>query len=217
MARLTLALTAALAATASAFAPSTTLHKSTALNVRVPTGFEEVGGTAWDPLELGKLGKNIDTFPNMFPDAQFLQEAEIKHGRMSMLAWTGIWATHVGGMGLGMHIPGMPVESDWTKALGVFASQEPAMFAAILLFISIAEGESVGHSGDNFRGKGTKTPGNLGFDPWGFGAKLSDDRKERYRIVELKNGRAAMIAIASLFAFESIPGSVPLMDLFGAQ
>ena len=117
-------------------------------------------------------------------------------------------------MGLGMHIPGMPIESDWTKALGVFASEQPAMFAAILFFISIAEGESVGHSGDNWRNVSSKVPGNLGLDPLGLQAKLSEEDAARYKIVELKNGRAAMIAMASLFAMESIPGSVPLMDVF---
>jgi len=87
----------------------------------------------------------------MFPDAQFLQEAEIKHGRMSMLAWTGVWATTNSGMGLGLHIPGFPVEQDWTKALGAFQTEQPAWFGAILLLISIAEGESVGWSGGKFR------------------------------------------------------------------
>lgn len=117
-------------------------------------------------------------------------------------------------MGLGMHIPGMPVESDWTKALGVFAAEQPAMFGAILLFISIAEGESVGHSGDNWRNMSTKEPGNLGFDIYGLGKSMSEEEAARYKIVELKNGRAAMIAMASLFAMESLPGSVPLMDVF---
>ena len=121
------------------------------------------------------------------------------------------------GMGLGLHIPGFPVESDWTKALGVFAAEQPTWFAGILAFIAIAEGESVGHSGDNFRGKGTKAPGDLGFDYLGLKAKLSEEEFARYQQVEMTQGRAAMIAIASLFAFESIPGSVPLMDLFGAQ
>jgi|Transcript_6117 hypothetical protein len=216
MAKLNLALAAALAASASAFAPSQSASTKSGLSA---TGFEEVGGKPWDPMSFGKLGtgESFDTFPNMFPDKQFLQEAEIKHGRMSMLAWTGVWATHEGGMGLGMHIPGMPVCSDWTKALGVFASEQPAMFAAILMFISIAEGEGVGHAGDNFRGKSSKTPGDMGFDWMGLSRKLDSDKADRYKIVELKNGRAAMIAMASLFSFESIPGSVPLMDLFGAQ
>mmetsp|Transcript_8413 Transcript_8413/g.12165 ORF Transcript_8413/g.12165 Transcript_8413/m.12165 type:complete len:152 (+) Transcript_8413:362-817(+) len=122
-----------------------------------------------------------------------------------------------GGMGLGMHIPGMPVEPDWTKALGAVASEQPALFGSILLFIGIAEGESVGHTGDNWTGLSTKEAGNLGLDPLGLKSKLSQEQQDRYKIVEMKNGRAAMIAMASMFAFESIPGSVPLMDLFGAQ
>jgi len=87
MAKLNLALTAALVASASAFAPSSVPRTATTLKAA------EDG--VWDPLSLSELGKNIDTFPNMFPDQQFVLEAEIKHGRMAMLAWTGIWATHV--------------------------------------------------------------------------------------------------------------------------
>lgn len=78
-------------ASASAFVQQSAVSQSSALKAK---GFEEVGGVAWDPLSLAKLGDNIDTFPNMFPDVQFLQEAEIKHGRQAMLAWTGVWATH---------------------------------------------------------------------------------------------------------------------------
>lgn len=118
-----------------------------------------------------------------------------------------------GGLGLGMHFPGAPVEADWTKALGVFATESPEAFGTILLIIAIAEGESVGHSGDNFRGKSTKTPGDLNFDYLGLKKKLSPEKYERYQRVEMKNGRAAMIAMASLFAYESIPGSVPIMDI----
>ncbi len=105
------------------------------------------------------------------------------------------------------------MESDWTKALGTFASEQPEVFGTILLFIAIAEGESVGHSGDNFRGKSTKTPGDLNFDYLGLKKKFSPEKYERYQRVEMKNGRAAMIAMASLFAWQSIPGSVPIMDI----
>jgi Chlorophyll A-B binding protein len=49
----------------------------------------------WDPLGLYELGtgKSFDTFPTMFPEKQYLEAAEIKHGRQAMLAWTGVWAT----------------------------------------------------------------------------------------------------------------------------
>lgn len=92
-----------------------------------------------------------------------------------------------GGLGLGLHFPGFPEEPDWTKALGVFAAEQPVWFGAILGLICIAEGESVGHSGDNFRGKSTKADqGNLNFDYLGLKSKLSDAKKARYQEVELK-------------------------------
>lgn len=84
MAKFSLALAATLAASAAAFAPSTVAPttSTTALS-------------AWDPLSLYTLEDAADTFPNMFPKGQFMDEAEIKHGRMAMLGWTGVWATHV--------------------------------------------------------------------------------------------------------------------------
>ena len=148
-------------------------------------------------------------FPNMFPHPQFMNDAEIKHGRMAMLAWTGVWVTE-----MGFHFPGAPVAPDLTTALPVWAKEDPGGFGTILLFISIAEGESVGHVRDNFRGMSSKVPGDLGFDWMGMQKKLSPEEAARYKVIELKNGRAAMIAMASPFAWKSIPGSVPLMDLF---
>jgi len=90
-------------------------------------------------------------------------------------------------LGLGLSFPGFPDEPDWTKALGVFAAEEPVWFGAILALICIAEGESVGHSGDNFRGKSTKADqANLNFDYLGLKNKISAEKTARYREVELK-------------------------------
>jgi Chlorophyll A-B binding protein len=87
-----------------------------------------------------------------------------------------------------------------------------------LALICIAEGESVGHSGDNFRGKSTKADqGDLNFDYLGIKKKATAEKMARYKDVEIKNGRAAMIAMASLFAFKALPGSVPIYDLLGVQ
>ena len=86
-----------------------------------------------------------------------------------------------------MHFPGFPEDSDWTTALGTFATEQPVWFGAILAFISIAEGESVGHSGDNFRGKSTKDDqGNLNFDYLGLKKSLKPEKYARYQEVELK-------------------------------
>lgn len=114
---------------------------------------------------------------------------------------------------MGLHFDGFPEETDWTKALGVFAVEQPGWFFGILGFIALCEGESVGHTGDNFRGKSTKTPGDLNFDYLGIKKKATPEKMARYEDVEMKNGRAAMIAMASLFAYESIPGAVPIMDV----
>jgi len=86
MAKLSLAVVAALAASASAFAPAASTAKTTAL---------KASEGVWDPMGLYELGsgKAFDTFPNVFPDKQYLQASEIKHGRQAMLAWTGVWAT----------------------------------------------------------------------------------------------------------------------------
>jgi|EP00585_Thalassiosira_rotula_P012933 hypothetical protein len=204
-----LALFAALAGSAAAFAPATSVTKSSAL---ASTPYNpEFGGEDFDPMGFSKMHEIKGAFPNMFPHPQFLEEAEIKHGRMSMLAWTGVWATE----GLGWHFPGAPVADDWATALPVWAREDPGGFGLILAFIMIAEGEGVSHAGDNFRGVSKKIPGDMGFDWMGMTKSLSEEKINRYKTVEKKNGRAAMIAMASLFALKSIPGSVPIMDVIG--
>jgi|Transcript_21485 hypothetical protein len=205
-----LALISSLIAGAAAFAPAPVAKTSTALN---KVAFNpEMAGEVFDPMGFGKMHEIKGAFPNMFPNPQFLEESEIKHGRMAMLAWTGVWATESG-----LHFPGAPVADDWTTALGVWAREDPGGFGIVLLLLSIAEGEGVSHAGDNFRGVSKKTPGDMGFDWMGMTKKLSADKLERYQTVEKKNGRAAMIAMASLFAMKAIPGSVPIMDMLGAN
>jgi len=199
---------------AAAFAPAQTGKTLTQLNIDLglKTSFNpEFRGEVFDPMGFSKMHEIKGAFPNMFPHPQFLEEAEIKHGRMSMLAWTGVWTTE----GLGWHFPGAPEADDWTTALSVWAREDPGSFGAVLAFIAIAEGESVSHAGDNFRGVSKKVPGDLGGDFLGMTQKLSEERVERYKTVEKKNGRAAMIGMASLFAMKAIPGSVPFMSLYG--
>lgn len=210
-------LLAALVGTAAAFSPAPPAARTTALSADMglkPVDYNpEFNGEDWDPMGFSKMHEIEGAFPNMFPHPQFLEEAEIKHGRMSMLAWTGVWATE----GLGWHFPGGVGGTDWTQGVGAWAREDPGSFGAVLGFIAIAEGEGVSHAGDNFRGVSKKIPGDMGFDWMGMTKKMDANRVERYKTVEKKNGRAAMIAMASLFAFKAIPGSVPLMDAFGAH
>ncbi|KAL7526772.1 hypothetical protein ACHAXR_003905 [Thalassiosira sp. AJA248-18] len=205
-----LPLLAAVVGSAAAFAPAPVTKTTSSLSVAYNPEF---GGEDFDPMGFGKMHEIKGAFPGMFPHTQYLEESEIKHGRMAMLAWTGVFATE----GLGWHFPGAPVADDWATALPVWAREDPGGFGLILAFIMIAEGEGVSHAGDNFRGLSKKVPGDMGFDWMGMTKKLSEEKQARYKTVEKKNGRAAMIAMASLFAFKSIPGSVPIMDLLGAN
>jgi len=209
-----LPLVAAMAGSAAAFAPAPVSKSSSKIDAVNPTAGlynPEFNGEDFDPMGFSKMHEIKGAFPGMFPHPQFLEESEIKHGRMAMLAWTGVWATE----GLGFHFPGAPVADDWATALPVWAREDPGGFGLILALICIAEGEGVSWAGDNFRGVSKKTPGDMGFDWMGMTKKLSPEKVNRYKTVEKKNGRAAMIAMASLFAMKAIPGSVPFMSLYG--
>jgi hypothetical protein len=95
MAKFSAVLLASLVASSAAFVQKPAQSVSSALQADKDL-YVEVGGQPFDPLSLAKLGTgdSFDTFPNMFPNVQYLQESEIKHGRQAMLAWTGVWATH---------------------------------------------------------------------------------------------------------------------------
>jgi len=87
--KLSLISSLALLGSASAFAP--VQPKAIAKTALASSAANDI----WDPLGLYELGSGeaFDTFPNMFPSKDYLDESEIKHGRMAMLAWTGVWAT----------------------------------------------------------------------------------------------------------------------------
>lgn len=89
MAKFSFAILAAILASASAFvSPVAPAGAKTSALQSSAKGY-------WDPMGLYELGSGeaFDTFPGMFPDKQYLDASEIKHGRMAMLAWTGVWAT----------------------------------------------------------------------------------------------------------------------------
>lgn len=94
MAKLSAAVFAALVACSAAFVQQSAPARDTTV-AALPAWKLHEEGEVWDPLNLAKLsdGQAFDTFPDCFPNQQFVQEAEIKHGRMAMLAWTGVWAT----------------------------------------------------------------------------------------------------------------------------
>jgi len=50
------------------------------------------------------------------------------------------------------------------------------------------------------------------WDPFGFTAKMTPERKEKALLAEINNGRLAMIGIMGFMAEAKVPGSVPALD-----
>ena len=195
--------TLALAASASAFvAPSAPAAavRSTALPAIMDAGIgPETGNKIFDPAGFTKF--------NGDKTLAWYRHAEIKHGRVAMLATTG-WIIQENGGG----VIGFPVgKGPWETQELVQLSKKPiealqqlpnAGFFQIVFTIGCLElwSETVK---PHYTAGGT--PGGLipGFYMPTKAASLEAQNKE------LKNGRLAMIGIMSFFAAEAIPGSVP--------
>jgi nitrite reductase/ring-hydroxylating ferredoxin subunit len=109
------------------------------------------------------------------------------------------------------HIPGLPVEPDWTKALDACYADKVAAIGIVQIsvFAMLVEGKFSPHY--SWIGQMDREPGDLGFDPLKLTKKPGFDLKTK-QLSELKNGRLAMIGVASMAANHAIPGSVPLLS-----
>ena len=153
----------------------------------------------WDPMSFSKL--NMVSGNN--PDVGWLREAELKHGRMSMLAVTGIIV-----QSSGIHLPGN-AEIDFSGASNWATAPTTLPLVAwsqVLLFIGLVEGCTSQGLFDLYNGVGTREPGNLG--PFFGSGMLSKDKKaaDLMRLKELKNGRLAMIAVLGELMAQQVSG-----------
>lgn len=156
----------------------------------------------WDPMRFSELYK----VSGNNPDVAWLREAELKHGRMSMLAVTGIMV-----QSSGIHLPGNAEisfgDANWWSAP---TSLPPTAWGQVLLFIGLMEGTTSAGLYDLWNGVTDKRePGNLG--PFFGSGMLSKDKAaaDKMRLKELKNARLAMIAWAGIAANHFIPGALP--------
>jgi hypothetical protein len=169
----------------------------------------ETGFTVWDPLGLADLG-SAGTLA-------WFRHAELKHGRVSMAAFAG-WLVAVSGV----HLPGLCSFSEGVsfEDISKLTPMEqwgavPALGKAqILLAIGIIEHQSEWKIKPHYMAPGG-TPGSLKglksfWDPVGFTSGMSKEKLERTRLAELKNGRLAMLGIASVLIANQVPGSIPV-------
>jgi hypothetical protein len=219
------------------------------LSAGVASAFAPLGSaprTAAPALQMSKLdsafGVGIETGNKCPPvgawileDAQdsalaWFQNAEIKHGRIAMVATLGFINQKAG-----VHFPLYfgptgsnafhPESADsWllSSTTGVTFSDiaHAAPLEAIKMvpaqgwaqiFVAAGAFECVAyHRQYNLEGR---VPGDYGYDPLGFtkgDGGLESEKMKSLRIKEIKNGRVAMMTIAAWVSNEVIPGALPV-------
>jgi len=189
---------------ATAFAPPSingAVHGSTALRVAEKSealpflpkpqnlsGY--VGDVGFDPLRIS------DYVP-----MDYLREAEIKHGRICMLAWLGYVSVD---MGLRIY-PLPPGLEGLTSATAHDASVAQGGMAHIFLAIAFFEMGSWLSVSAMLQGSG-REPGDFGFDPLGYLKDKSEEEASMVKLQELKNGRLAMLAFSGVVTQSILTG-----------
>jgi hypothetical protein len=158
-----------------------------------------VGDVGFDPLGFAKTKSDLLNY----------REAEIKHGRLAMLAAAGWPLSELFDRKLAAII-GAPAVVDSAERApsilnGGLDKVSPIYWAACLALASAIE-----VYGMSQKKNANYTPGNLGFDPLGMYPKDSAGQ-ERMQLAELKNGRLAMIAITA-FAFQEFVNQAAVVE-----
>mmetsp|Transcript_37030 Transcript_37030/g.37689 ORF Transcript_37030/g.37689 Transcript_37030/m.37689 type:complete len:210 (-) Transcript_37030:184-813(-) len=182
---------------------------ATAASAFVPAGRVSRGSVAMalGPNAVGLVGSDIE-YPEFdpcglsrFASAETMERyraAELKHGRLAMLAALGqLFQFYV-------QLPD-PVFSEGDKPLAAYlqvAAERPFAIFQIVVFLVVQE--FLGISWQN-RNPGA-APGELGFDPLNLKYTEDPETWEKVQLRELKNGRLAMIAIAGMIGAEQTNG-----------
>jgi len=188
------------------------------IDTRAGTG-EETGGEIWDPLDIaGSVGDEA---------LMWFRAAELKHGRVAMLATVGYLTGAAGITFPGDIASGVSFAS--VNSNGVFNawSQVPEAGKLQILFIILMletaqESKKPHYMRGGVPGKldqlpydgisGIWAPKIKFWDPLGFMGALTEEQKAKKRKAELKNGRLAMIGIISFLVGHNLPGAVPALN-----
>mmetsp|Transcript_7200 Transcript_7200/g.9349 ORF Transcript_7200/g.9349 Transcript_7200/m.9349 type:complete len:202 (+) Transcript_7200:84-689(+) len=189
---------ASLIASAAAFAPAQQSRSASALN-EFCNGY--VGGSSVEPMFIGKTGsKNFDPagFCESCPEwVPWFREAELKHGRVAMLAVLGAVVPEF------VRIPGAPFTFEAIP--NVINAHDALPDSMIQIFAAISYVEATTFAALANMNEFDRAPGDYSFDP--LKLKPSDPTKlAELQLKELKNGRLAMIGIGGIVAGSLISG-----------
>jgi hypothetical protein len=157
----------------------------------------DVESPEFDPLGLSAR-KTAD-------DLAWFRAAELKHGRVCMLACLGLWVQPA------YHLPDSVFESTaGYGALEKLWAERPEAVIQIVLAIAAVETLSLFKNGQG-------TAGDLEWDPLGLQELFKfdvDDNKRKMQLKELKNGRLAMVGATAMLLQEAATGYGPYEQLF---
>jgi len=147
---------------------------------------------------VGDVGFDPFAFSDFF-EIKWLREAEIKHGRASMLACLGFVLQQY------WTLPGMTHVDDSNLAptvVGVSSMAQIVVWMGVLEFWTNKGNVTM----ENMFEDPKRVPGELGFDPMGLSSGKSQDEKDAMALKEIKNGRLAMLAIGGMIHHNWITG-----------
>jgi len=224
-----LAIATTLFTTAAAFAPTAqvTSASSTSLTAAIDDAFGTTVETGFKCPPLGR--KILEDSPESA--VKWFQNAEIKHGRVAIVATIGYmvqkfgvhFPLYLGPTGSNVFSPASDEAWYLSTSSGVtfsdVASAASPMEAAQMvpaagwLQIFFAAGLFEATAYNRQWNQEGRIPGDYGYDPLGFtkreGGWESEELKS-LRLKEIKNGRVAMMAIAGWVANDMIPGALPV-------
>jgi len=183
----------------------------------------------WDPLSLsnGEFWGDSNA-----ATIGFLREAEIKHGRIAMFGFVG-YIVHANDIRwpwdkVAMSVPtGLSPQATW-DAIPEAAKWQIILTIAFFEFwrensyILAQDGETHYMRGGKpgyfptFDNLPHPAPFNL-YDPFGFSKNASPEKKAKGLLVEINNGRLAMIGLFGFLAEAQVPGSVPGLATAGIR
>jgi len=135
-----------------------------------------VGDNGFDPLGLSAAG-NI----------KWMREAELKHGRVAMLAWAGYVAVD-----LGWRAPGAPA----CTSLEAHDITVKSGFMTLLLgLVGVFEALSYNAVAETMKGETDREPGDFYLDPFGWAA---GDKASRMKLAEIVHCRLGMLAFSGV-------------------
>ena len=147
---------------------------------------------------VGDVGFDPFSFSEYF-DMKWLREAEIKHGRTSMLATVGFITTQF------THLPGMPEIADSNAvpaAIGASPMLQIVFWMGVLEFWTNKGNVTM----ETMFSDPARVPGDLGFDPMGLSKNKSPEDMAKLQLNEIKNGRLAMLAIGGMIHHNWVTG-----------